>query len=103
MTCFSSSNSSVEKAFNLLKMLLTTRHNTLSATEKPREAVFENTPVSQTSEEDRMTGEDQDFYEEDDCEDKWDKHVYENITQKKFGSDIDDEMVSTDYPETVDR
>ena len=82
MTCFSSSNSSVEKAFNLLRMLLTTRHNTLSAMEKPREAVFENTPVSQTSE-DRMTGEDQDFSEEDDCEDEWDKHVYENITQKK--------------------
>ena len=72
--------------------------------EKRREVVFEeNTTVSQTSEEDRITGEDQDFSEEDDSEDEWDKHVYENITQKKCGSDKNDEMESTDNLETVDR
>ena len=72
--------------------------------EKCREAAFEeNTTVSQTSEEDRMTGEDQNFSEEDDSEDEWDKHVYENITQKKCGSDTDDEMESTDDLEPVDR
>ena len=72
--------------------------------EKCREAVFEeNTTVSQTSEEDRMTSEDQDFSEKDDSEDEWDKHLYENITQKKDDSDRDDEMESTDDLETVDR
>ena len=108
MMCFSSSNSSVERAFNLLTMLLadqrlTTSHDTLSAIlnikisdkvftkigkneilvaavksfmEKHREAVFEeNTTVSQTSEEDKMTGEDQNFSEENDSEDELDKHV----------------------------
>ena len=39
--------------------------------ETQREAVFEeNTTVSQTSEEDKMTEEDQDFSEEDDSEDE---------------------------------
>ena len=39
--------------------------------ETRREAVFEeNTTVSQTSEEDKMTEEDQDFSEEDDSEDE---------------------------------
>ena len=99
MMCFSSSSSSVERAFNLLTMLLmdqrlTTSHDTLnvkindkvftesekneillaavkSFMEKRREAVFEeNTTVSQTSEEDRITGEDLDFSEEDDREDE---------------------------------
>ena len=70
--------------------------------EKCSEVVFEkNTTVSQTSEEDRITGEDQDFSEEDDSEDEWDKHVYENITQKKCGSDTNDEIESTDDLETV--
>ena len=70
--------------------------------EKCREAVFEeNTTVSQTSEEDRMTGEN--FSEEDDSEDEWDKHVYESITQKKCSSDTDDEMECIDDLETVDR
>ena len=106
--CFSSSNSSTERAFNLLTMLLTdprltNHHDTLNAIlnikindevfteneknkilvsavksfmEKCREAVFEeNTTVSQTSEEDRMTSEDQDFSEEDDSENEWDKHI----------------------------
>ena len=51
--------------------------------EKRRGAVFEeNTIVSQISEEDRMAQEDQGFSEEDESEDEWDKHVYENITQK---------------------
>ena len=51
--------------------------------EKCREAVFEeNTTVSQILEEDRMTKEDQDFSEEDDSEDEWEKHLYENITQE---------------------
>ena len=134
--CFSSSSSSVERAFNLLTMLLTdqrltTSHDTLNAIlnikindkvftesekneillaavkgfmEKRREAVSEeNTTVSQTSEEDRITCEDHDFSEEDDSEDEWDKHVYENITQKKCGSDTNDETESTDDLETVDR
>ena len=71
--------------------------------EKRREAVFEeNTTVSQISEEDRMTG-DRNFSEEDDSEDEWDKHVYENISQKKCGSDTDDEMETTDDLETVHR
>ena len=47
--------------------------------EKSREAVFEeNTTVSQTWEEVRMTREDQDF-SEDDSEDECSKDVYENI------------------------
>ena len=72
--------------------------------EKRREAVFEeNTTVSQTSEEDRMTREDQDFSEEVDSEDEWDKYVYVDITKKKCGSDTVDEMESTDGLETVDR
>ena len=72
--------------------------------EKHREAVFEeNTTVSQTLEEDRMTSEDQDFSEEDDSEDEWDKHVCENITQKRCVSDTDDEMESTDDLETINR
>ena len=71
--------------------------------EKRREAVFEeNTTVSQISEEDRMTG-DRNFSEEDDSEDEWDKHVYENISQKKCGSDTDDEMETTDDLETAYR
>ena len=72
--------------------------------ETQKEAVFEeNTTVSQTSEEDRMTEEDQDFSEEDDSEDELNKHVYENITQKKCGSDTDEEMEHTDDLETVNR
>ena len=103
MMCFSSSNSSPERTFNLLTMVLidqrlTTSHHTQcnfkyikindnlftesekneilvaavkSFMEKCREAVFEeNTIVSQTSEEDRITGENQDFSEEDDSEDE---------------------------------
>ena len=71
--------------------------------EKRREAVFEeNTTVSQISEEDRMTG-DRNFSEEDDSEDEWDKHVYENISQKKCGSGTDDEMETTDDLETAYR
>ena len=50
-----------------------------------------------------MSSEDQDFSEEDDSEDEWDKHVYENITQKKCGSDRDDEMESTYDLKTVNR
>ena len=136
MMHFSTSNSSVERAFNLLTMLLTdqrltTSHYTLNAVlnikiydkaftekkkneilvaaikrfmEKRREAVFKkNTSVSQTSEEDRMTGEDQNFSDKDDSEDEWDKHVYENIAQKKCGSDTNDKMESTDVLEIVDR
>ena len=64
--------------------------------EKHREAVFEeNTTVSQTSEEDRMTCEDQDLSEKNDIEDEWDKQVHENIIQKKCGSDTDDETVDS--------
>ena len=117
----------VERAFNLLTMLLTdqrltTSHRTLNAIlnikindkvfteseknkiivaavksfmEKRREAVFEeNTTVTQTSEEDRMTCEHQDLSEEHDSEDDWVKHVRENVTQKKRGSDADDETVN---------
>ena len=63
--------------------------------EKWREAVFEeNTTVTQTSEEDRMTCEHQDLSEEHDSKDDWVKHVRENITQKKRGSDADDETVN---------
>ena len=135
MMCFSSSNASLERAFNLLTMLLmdqrlATSHDTLNPIlyikindkvfteseknevlvadvkhfmEKRREAVFEeNTTVSQISEEDRMTG-DRNFSEEDDSEDEWDKHVYENISQKKCGSDTDDEMETTDDLETAYR
>ena len=135
MMYFSSSNASVERAFNLLTVLLmdqrlTTSHDTLNPIlnikindkvftesekneilvadvkrfmEKCREAVFEeNTTVSQISEEDRMTG-DQNFSEEDDSEDEWDKHVYENISQKKCGSDADNEMETTEDLETVYR
>ena len=43
--------------------------------EKCREAVFEENTISQTSEEDRMTSEDQDFSEEDDSENEWNKHI----------------------------
>ena len=43
-----------------------------------------------------MTGKDQNLSEEDDSEDKRDKYVYEKITQKKCGSDTDDEMETTD-------
>ena len=133
MMCFSGSNASVERAFNLLTMLLTDQrltnsHEILIAilnikinnkvfteneilvaavksfTEKHREAVFEeNTTVSQASEEDGMTGEDQNFSVEDDSEDEWDKYVYENVTQKKCGSDTYNEMEATDDLETVDR
>ena len=72
--------------------------------EKRWEAVFEeNTTLSQTSKEDGMTGEDQFFFEEDDSEDEWDKYLYENITQKKCGSDTDDEMETTDDLEPVHR
>ena len=72
--------------------------------EKRREAIFEeNTTVSQTSKEDGMTGKDQNLSEEDDSEDEWDKYVYEKITQKKCGSDTDDEMETTDDLETVHR
>ena len=63
--------------------------------EKRREAVFEeNTTVTQTSEKDKMTCEHQDLSEEHDGEDDWVKHVRENITQKKRGSDADDETVN---------
>ena len=48
-----------------------------------------------------MTG-DQDFSEEEDSQDEWGKYVYENIIQKKCGSNIDDEMESTDDLEIVD-
>ena len=135
MMYFSGSNASVERAFNLLTMLLTDKrltnsHNILIAIlnikinnkvftenekneilvaavksfmEKHREAVFEeNTTVSQASEEDGMTG-DQNFSVEDDSEDEWDKCVYENATQKKCGSDTYNEMETTDDLETVDR
>ena len=61
----------------------------------------ENTTLSQTPEGKRMTG-DQDFSEEEDSEDEWGKYVYENIIQKKCGSNIDDEMESTDDLEIVD-
>ena len=72
--------------------------------ETEREDVFEkNTTVSQNSEEDRMTKEDQDFSEEDDSDDELNKHVYENITQKKCGSDTDEDMEHTDDLETVNR
>ena len=49
-----------------------------------------------------MTGEDQNFSEEDDSEDEWDKYVYENFTQKKCDSDTNDEIETTDDLETVD-
>ena len=53
--------------------------------EKCKEAAFvENTTISQTSEEDRMPGEDQSFSEEDDSENEWDKQLYENTPQKKW-------------------
>ena len=72
-----------------------------SIVEKCRETVFEeNITVSQTSEEDKMTG-DQDFSDKENIEEEWDKILYENITKKKCGSDTDDEMESTDDPETV--
>ena len=121
MMCFSSSSSSVERAFNLLTMLLkdqrlTTSHNTLNAilNIKINDKVFTESEKNEillaavksfmeTSEEDRITGEDQDFSEEDDSEDEWDKHVYENITQIKCGSDTNDEIESTDDLETDDR
>ena len=136
MMCFSISDALVERAFNLLTMILTdqrltTSHDTIntilnikindkiltesekneilvakvkSFMEKRWEAVFEeNTTVSQTSKEDGMTGEDQFFFEEDDSEDEWDKYLYENITQKKCGSDADDEMETTDDLETIHR
>ena len=61
----------------------------------------ENTTLSQTPEEKRMTG-DQDFSEEEDSQDEWGKYVYENIIQKKCGSNIDDEMESADDLEIVD-
>ena len=61
----------------------------------------ENTTLSQTPEGKRMTR-DQDFSEEEDSEDEWGKYVYENIIQKKCGSNIDDEMESTDDLEIVD-
>ena len=50
-----------------------------------------------------MTWEDQVFSEGDNSEDEWDKYVYENNTQKKCGSDTDDEMESNDDLETVNR
>ena len=50
-----------------------------------------------------MTEEDQDFSEEDDSEDEWGKHVFENVTQKKCGSDTDGEMEHTDDLETVNK
>ena len=133
MMCFSGSNASVERAFNLLTMLLTDQrltnsHEILIAIlnikinnkvfteneilvaavksfmEKHREAVFEeNKTVSQASEEDGMTAEDQNFSVEDDSEDEWDKYVYENVTQKKCGSDTYNEMEATDDLETVDK
>ena len=49
-----------------------------------------------------MIGEDQNFSEEDDSEDEWDKYVYENVTQKKCDSDANDEIETTDEIETVD-
>ena len=49
-----------------------------------------------------MTGEDQNFSEEDDSEDEWDKYVHENVTQKKCDSDTNDEIETTDDLETVD-
>ena len=61
----------------------------------------ENTTLSQTPEGKRMTR-DQDFSEEEDSEDEWGKYVYENIIQKKCGSNIDDEMESADDLEIVD-
>ena len=73
--------------------------------EKCREAAFEeNITVCQTSEKDRMTGENQDFSEEDDSEDEQGKYAYESITQKKNGSDTDDlyQMMNY-YLETVHR
>ena len=51
----------------------------------------------------RWNGEDQNFSDEDDSEEKWGKYVYENITQNKCGSDTDDEMETTDDLETVHR
>ena len=50
-----------------------------------------------------MTSKDQHFSEEDESEDEWDKHLYENITQKKCGSNADDEIENTDDLEAVDR
>ena len=50
-----------------------------------------------------MINENQDFSEEHGSKYEWDKHVYENITQKKCSSDTDDDMESTDDLETVDR
>ena len=71
---------------------------------KCRVALFEeNTTVSQTSVEDRMTGKDQNFSEKDDSEDEWEKYVYENITQKRCGSDTDKEMETNDDLEIFDR
>ena len=49
-----------------------------------------------------MIGEDQNFSEEDDSEDEWDKYLYENVTQKKCDSDANDETETTDEIETVD-
>ena len=49
-----------------------------------------------------MTSKDQHFLEEDESEDEWDKHLYENITQKKCGSNADDEIENTDDLEAVD-
>ena len=51
----------------------------------------------------KKTGEDQDFSENHDSENKWNKHVYENIKQKKCDSDADDQMESSDDLETVNR
>ena len=122
MMCFSSSKSSVERAFNLLSKLLTdqrltTNHCTLKINdkvftesekngilEKCRETFSEeSTTVSQTSEDDRVARNNQDFSEEDDSENEWDKGVYENIMQKKCGSDTYDEMESTDDLESLHR
>ena len=65
----------------------------------------ENTTVSHTSEEDKLTREDQDFIEfseQDDSEDESNKYIYENIIQKKCESDTDNEMENADDLETVD-
>ena len=126
MMCLSCSNSSVERAFNLLTMLLSdqrlnTSHDTINAilninindkvfsegekNEILKEAVESfmekrRTAVfedSNISQEERVTEEDSvGIYEEEDSEEEWDQYVYENVRQNSIDISETDNEMESD-------